>query len=252
MPDNSSFDPHTIEIRSSLADAIKHAWHHLSGPGTWWTAEERLKMVAEARNAANCELCATSKKALSPYSTQGTHDTATNLSAAVVEVIHRIMTDAGRLTESWLKGIQQDGLSDAEYVEIASVVAITAGLDTFNHAFGLPLQPLPTPRPGEPSRVLPANASQDLAWVATFSAAELEKELRHRDPNILAKIMPIENIHRGFSLVPDEVLAFFEIDTELYLTSEELFDFTKEYRAISHAQLELIATRAAALNGCHY
>ena len=61
-----------------------------------------------------------------------------------------------------------------------------------------------------------------------------------------------KNIHRGVSLVPQEVFNFFDIDVELYLRDEEIRDFDTEYRAISHAQIELIAARAASINACFY
>jgi hypothetical protein len=39
---------------------------------------------------------------------------------------------------------------------------------------------------------------------------------------------------------------------ELYLRDEEIRDFDTEYRAISHAQIELIAARASSINACFY
>ena len=44
----------------------------------------------------------------------------------------------------------------------------------------------------------------------------------------------------------------FDLDVELYLKDHEIRDFAHEHRAISHAQIELIAGRASALNRCYY
>ena len=44
----------------------------------------------------------------------------------------------------------------------------------------------------------------------------------------------------------------FDLDVELYLKDSEIRDFANEYREISHAQIELIAGRASAINGCYY
>jgi hypothetical protein len=54
------------------------------------------------------------------------------------------------------------------------------------------------------------------------------------------------------SLVQQEVFNFFDLDVELYLKDHEIRDFAHEYRAISHAQIELIAGRASVLNRCFY
>ena len=52
--------------------------------------------------------------------------------------------------------------------------------------------------------------------------------------------------------MPQEVFNFFDLDVELYLRDEEIRDFEREYRAINHAQIELIAARASAINACFY
>jgi hypothetical protein len=52
--------------------------------------------------------------------------------------------------------------------------------------------------------------------------------------------------------VPQEVFTFFDLDVELYLRDHEIRDFEREYRALGHAQMELLAGRVSALNGCYY
>ena len=54
------------------------------------------------------------------------------------------------------------------------------------------------------------------------------------------------------SLVPAEVRSFFDLVTHQYLPGEVMRDFSREYRAISHAQIELLAARVSALNRCLY
>src|SRR5215510_12791843 len=99
----SSDEPQSVPFRRDLIDAIDRAWRHLSAPGTWWTGAQRIRMVAEARNAAQCPLCQRRKAAISPYSLLGEHSSLGELPETVVEVIHRISTDAGRLTEKWVR-----------------------------------------------------------------------------------------------------------------------------------------------------
>ena len=53
-------------------------------------------------------------------------------------------------------------------------------------------------------------------------------------------------------LVPDSVIGFFNLDIALYLPQDAIRDFDTEHRAVSHAQLELIAAKASSINGCYY
>jgi len=240
-----------LPIRESLAREIEVAWRRLASAGTWWTGAERLAIAAEARHAPNCGLCQRRKEALSPYTVEGTHDAATDLPATVVEAVHRIATDAGRITERWVHAlVAGDGMEPLEetaYVEIIGVIAVVTGLDTLNRALGLPVRDLPDAIAGEPSRHLPPGAKRNLAWVSTLAP----EDVSDGDPNPYP-VHGDKNIHRGLSLVPQEVFNFFDLDVELYLKDHEIRDFDNEYRAINHAQIELIAGRVSALNGCYY
>jgi len=240
-------DHQSLPIRRDLSDAIDRAWVHLASPGTWWTGADRLCMVAETRNALDCPLCRKRKAALSPYTVQGTHDSLGELPDVVVDVIHRLRTDAGRLTESWLLTVLDAGLTDAEYVEIVGVVATATALDTFDHALGLPLRPLPQPQPGEPTRKRPANARVQIAWVPTVKP----HDWLPGEHNPYSRYGGV-HIQQALSLVPDTVAGFFDVDCELYLQQDQIRDFGTEYRAISHAQMELIAAKASHINGCFY
>jgi hypothetical protein len=193
-----------------------------------------------------CPLCLARKAALSPYTLQGTHRSLGVLPDVVVDVIHRVRTDAGRLTESWLQRTLAEGLTDAEYVEIVGVVATVTALDTFSRALGQPLRPLPEPRPGEPTRRRPKNARRQIAWVPTVLPDEITPD--DGDPFRFGGV----HIQQALSLVPDTVAGFFDVDSQLYLIQDQIRDFGTEYRAISHAQIELIAAKASHMNGCFY
>jgi TPR repeat protein len=54
------------------------------------------------------------------------------------------------------------------------------------------------------------------------------------------------------AVLPDEAAGFFDLDEALYLPQAAIHDLETEYRAITHVQMELIATRIAALNQCFY
>ena len=234
-------------IREGLERECKLAWRRLASAGTWWTGEERLAIAAEVRNAHSCSHCRRCREALSPYTVDGAHHSAGRLSPGMLEIVHRIATDAGRLTRKWLYGMLEGGVTEEQYVEAVGVIALITALDTFDFALGLPPRALPAAHPGAPSRHRPAGAKRDLAWVSTVAPEELMPE--EPDPY---KVHGAKNIHRALSLVPQEVFNFFDLDVELYLKDHEIRDFTREYRALSHVQIELLAGRVSALNGCYY
>lgn len=234
-------------VREGLAREIERAWTRLASPGTWWSAAERLAIAAEARNAQRCALCRRRKDALSPYAEAGPHDHLGALPDSVVEAVHRIATDAGRLKRGWVESILQAGVTEEQYVEAVGVIALITALDSFDHALGRERRALPAPRSGEPARHRPAGARTGLAWVPTVAPEDLQPG----DPDPYA-VHGTKNIHRALSLVPQEVFNFFDLDVELYLKDHEIRDFDREYRALTHPQIELLAGRVSALNGCYY
>ncbi len=240
-----------LPMRDSLAHAVEVAWKRLASAGTWWTGAERLAIAAEARQSQACGLCQQRKAALSPYTVDGEHDTIGETTPVAVEAIHRLATDAGRITESWISSLLTDAngaaLAETEYVEIIGVVTMVTALDKLDLALGRPLHALPEPIAGAPARRRPVGARKNLAWVSTLAPEDVSAG----DPNPYP-VHGDKNIHRGLSLVPQEVFNFFDLDVELYLKDHEIRDFANEYRAISHAQIELIAGRTSALNGCYY
>ena len=137
----------------------------------------------------------------------GAHETATDLPEVLVEVIHRIRTDPGRLTRRFYEEALAGGLSDAEYVETVGVMATVIAIDSFCDAMGLPRHRLPAPVAGEPRRHRPAGAKEGLAWVPTVAPEDLtEAEAGMYDG------LSAVNIHRALSLVPAEVTGFFDMD----------------------------------------
>ena len=237
-------------VRADLDEAWRRAWKHLARPGTWWTGAERLAMVAACREAPGCALCRERAAALSPFAVDGTHESASALPDNLVEAIHRIRTDSGRLTEAWLRETVASGLSEPGYVEIVGVVSVATALDTLATGLGVARPALPEPVPGAPSRYLPARARRGLAWLPTLEP----EDIADGDPDPYGDKTPdlVANIHRGMSLVPAEVAAFFDLDDAIYLPQFALKDFATEYRAISHAQMELLAARVSMINRCRY
>jgi hypothetical protein len=243
-PNDSAAGRH---VRDDLAASHRFLLAHVTSPGTWWTGEDRHAIASEVRMATACALCRERKASLSPSAARGEHDGTGRLPSPVVDVIHRIRTDPARLSREWFESIVPGLLPEAHYVELVGVVALTAGMDSFARAFGVPPFELPRPAPGEPSRHRPASAKPAGAFVpmvAPEDAAGPEADLYPAGAFV-------PNIVRALSLVPDEVRALRRSSDAHYVSIEQIPDPTAR-RTIDRMQMELVAARVSALNQCFY
>ena len=234
-------------IRADLLAAHARAWAWIAAPGNWLTGAERVAIAAETRHAADCRLCAARRQALSPEAVTGAHDGPVTLDPAVVEIVHRIVTDPARLTRRWFEARLAEGVEETRYVETVGVTAATFSLDTFARSMGLPPRRLPEPQPGEPSGYRPASARMEEAWVPLIvhgeeSGAEADIYSGSRGAYILMAL----------TLVPEAKRAFFDLVETQYLPGRWMRAFDVEHRAIGHAQIEFLAARISALNQCVY
>jgi hypothetical protein len=236
-----------VPVRDDLQAAHRSLLEHVRSPGTWWTGHERLAMAAETRQAIGCALCLARKGAPSPNAVQGEHDGTGELPPDVIDVIHRVRTDPARLSKPWFEGVIAGGLGMAEYVELIGVVTMVTGIDYFARALGVPPAALPSSRPGEPSRHLPAAARPGEAWVPMIAVDEAAGP----EADVYGGAAFVPNIVRALSLVPDEVRALRTSSSAHYLPIEQIVDPTVR-RALDRMQMELIAARVSALNQCFY
>lgn len=238
------------EMRSDIRHAIEIAWSALGECGAWLTAAERCAVAAEARRAWDCSFCRQRHKALSPYTVGGIHDHGDDLPDRWVEVIHRVVTDSGRLTEAWLRDqlSVDDGLLEDEYVEIISVAIIATAIDVFCDATGMSPARLPVATNDlPPERVRRADAAPGPGWIATIApqdAAADFVDFYANDSHFF--------IRRALTLVPPEVRRFFRLFNILYMPDPRLHEFDGLERAIGRAQAEYLAARASARLGCYY
>jgi hypothetical protein len=238
------YDASPDPIRPDLGEAHRAAWQHIASPGTWLSGAERVAVADETRRARSCALCRDRKQALSPFALDGEHDHGGVLSTPLVDEIHRVTTDAPRLTEAWYRGLLEQGLSAEAYVEALGVVVIVISVDRFHHALGLPLEPLPTPTAGEPTRIRPGDVVEGEAWVPMRAAKSLAAEA-----GLPAGQAPF--VLRALSLVPAEAMAWTELGAAQYLGPKQMGEFGS-VRAIARSQIELVAGRVSALNECFY
>jgi len=241
-----SYDDAPVPIRQDLIEAHQRSWQRIAAPGTWLTGATRVAIAREVRNAHQCGLCAERKAALTPYSVTGSHETVTDLPTAQVELIHHLATDSARLKRSWARDLIDSGLSEEEYVETVGVACTTISLDTFAHAVGMSPREFPAAVEGKPTRIRPPEARQGAAWMPWIAA----EDANEADRDLFGP--GISNIRRALSLVPTEARGFFDLNNSHYLSAEQMKDFATRFRAITRAQIELVAGRISAINQCAY
>ena len=235
-------------IREDIPDAHRAVWQMIAEPGCWWSSEDRIAFVAEARNARFCEACRRRREALSPSGDFGPHLSTTHLPDVVVDTVHRVTTDPARLSRSWLDGVNAAGVSDEQYVELLGVVVAAISIDGFHRALGLPLEPLPAATAGSPSGYRPPGAADSGAWVQTVQpeqAGESEADLYPdgRSANVIS----------AMSLVPDSVRMLLRLSDAQYLPLRSIRTPNDNANsALSRCQIELLAGRVSSLSECFY
>jgi hypothetical protein len=242
-----SYSAALVPVRDDFAAAHTRFWKRLASPGAWWNGAERVAIAAEVRQARHCALCQARREALTPAATEGEHDHCGTLPNAAVEVIHRVVTEPGRLSRKWCKNVLAAGLSAEQYVEIIGTLVAMVSIDSFCRGIGVPLHPLPEPQPGAPSYYRPPGAVQEDAWVPMIPvdrATGAEADLYGGQA--------VGNVVRALSLVPDEVRTLYDLSAAHYLPMGQVRDPSASAGALNRMQIELIAGRVSALRQCFY
>lgn len=235
-------------IRRPLRAALETAWSQLAEPGAWLTGAQRLAVVAEARNAWDCLLCAERKSALSPYAIAGDHDGLGDLPEEWIDVIHRVATDSGRLTQNWLNGVLEAGVEEDEFVEIVGVTILAITIDAFVDGVGMDRVPLPPVQSGTPPRKRWDGATPGPGWVATTAPENAGSVLADHYVDGRGKF----NIVRSLTLVPGAATQLFGLLDQLYMPNPGINELDGIDRSISRAQMEFLAARSSSIFGCFY
>ena len=243
----NNFTTAALPIRADLAAALDRGWAQLGETGAWLTGAERVAVVREARAAWDCAVCRERKAALSPYAVDGDHDAATGLPEAWVDVIHRVVTDAGRLTEKWCLEVQGRGIAEEEYIELVTVTTIATVIDIFAMATGLPAPDLPMAQGGTPARQREPTATPGPGWVATIAPENASADFADFYGNDSGFY-----IRRSLTLLPGEARKFWSVMNLLYMQDPRIRELDGLDRSISRAQMEFLASRASMMLDCYY
>jgi hypothetical protein len=228
--------PDHLPLGEDLRNAHQFAFTVISQPGPCWAGADRNRMVIAAREALDCPLCDERKSALSPFAINGTHSGDSSLDPVVVDAIHRISTDPGRLTRSWFESVTDTALSHGAYVEMVSVVTTSVIVDTLHRSLGLMLAELPDPQPGPPTREAAGDTVDEGAWVPITRASREMSD---------TGLPVVPNIVRALGLVPQAMALFFSTFRPHYALQDIKL-------ALSQSQAEFVASRVSAMNECFY
>jgi hypothetical protein len=236
-----------VSIRSDLSNALDRAHSRLGQTGSWLNGEQRLAVVAEVRESWKCNLCQSRKLEISPYTLSGKHQSLGDLPASWVDVIHRVVTDSGRLSKRWFKEAISAGLLEDEFIEIIILCVQTLAIDIFSTAIGMALPSLPNADKGYPARFRPPEAKIGPGWVATISPDDVRSDFSDFYANESHFY-----IRRSMTLVKNETRNLWDLLDQLYIEDPRVFELQGLDRGISRAQMEFLAARASSLLGCFY
>jgi hypothetical protein len=217
------YDDTAFAVPDDITGSHDEAWHLLAEPGTWWTAAERLAIAARARDRY-------ARRGTPPWLRPDPPDDGI-LDPAVGPVVDTLTLDAGAIDRPWATAAIAE-LGDGRYVELVAVVATIVMVDVFAEAVGAERRPLPQPTDGEPSRARPGGLGDIGAHVPVL------------DP------FPAANVARALSLVPEANRLFRVVSVPAY-SAPGFAELTWD-TPLSRPQVELVASRVAAMNECFY
>lgn len=191
---------------------LRRQWQALASAGTWFDGPARVAIAAEARAARR-------SAAGDPF-----------LSNPVVEAARTISAAPASVDRGWVEDLRRRGLTVEAYVEIAGIAGRLSAIDTYTDGVGAPLEPLPDPLPGEPSR----QPNLAAAWRGAFVPTKQD-----------------DSPPRALSAVPAEAQSLLRLHGVLYMPVEDMGDLT--YRGdLSRVQMEFVAARTSWLNDCRF
>lgn len=218
-----TFADASVTVTDEIAESQRDAWAQLGKTGTWWSGSERLAIAARARLAFG-------QRATPPWSRDLPADQP-GLPAETVAVVDQLALDAGKIDRDWASDAIAK-LGDGRYVELIAIVAVVVMVDIHTEAVGTEQAPLPAAAAGEPTGVRPEGLGDIGAHVPVL------------DP------FPFANVARALSLVPDANALFRQVSVPTY-SAPGFADLSWD-TPLGRPQVELVASRVAAMNECFY
>jgi hypothetical protein len=229
-------------VRDDLAAIHEKQLNELGEAGTWGAGAQRLAIAQEARQAGY------DAGVLEPPA-EADPKVDVTLAEVAQRVVRRLAVSPKDVDEAFYDQAIADGLSDEEYTEIVGIVSRVTDIDIFTRGIGVPLRPLPSAKPGQPSRERPESAIKEQAWVPTVPNPPEGGDFA----NALYDGHPKPYIVRALSLVPDELRAHLALEEIQYLPLHRILEADyQHHEGLTRAQAETVAGRVSAINECFY
>jgi hypothetical protein len=222
--------PARLEVRDDLARAHARVWQHVTGPGGWWSADER-RAIAELVLTAFHD-----PQPLPPWLAASMRIESDVLAPVVVDAAYRMTSHAHTLTAEWYASVIERRVSELAYVELCGIVMAVSAVASFARSIGAELPPLPPARPG------------DLRWLALDLA---------RSPRNWVPVAAPGGVHapvvEALSAAPGEHALLWEhLAPTQYMADEQMVDLAWTRGTLSRPQAELVAARVALLRECFF
>lgn len=194
--------------------AIGGALSAIATPGSFYTGGERIRFAEHARAA------------------RGLGAAASELPAVEAEAVKRVASEAMTSRQHHVDAWVESGRDVLAYVELVSVVARLAAIDSYRIGLDIALDPLPSPVAGEPVPNVHPDAAKMNAWVPTVGIALAPTAL---------------------SALPDEAASKKQLAMTWYIPDNVIHQYDVEPgRELTRPQMELVAARTSYLNECFF
>lgn len=203
-----------LTVPADIDGLIDRQWERLKRAGTWFTGGQRVAIAAAARG-----------------------DQGPDAPTAAATAARTIYVEPATITRTWLAGLEADGLTLTDYVEVLGIVSQLRTVDTFEFGVGRSARPLPEPVAGEPSRAIVADATINGGWVPTVGPAF--------PPSVLS------------SVAAENAAAMEDVHPTMYLAPSgggryTMADMAAVRDGLSRTQMELVASRTSLVNDCFF
>lgn len=209
-----------VIVRTDLVEAHRAALAHVVSPGSRFDGPRR-RAVAEAAITAYLDP-SPPPPWVRPYG-----DLA-------LDVAQRLGAHAATITQEWYEQVVTEGLHPLEWVEVVGVVIAALPPVAFARAAGLDLPTLPDAADGRPhGREATELAPARLNFVPVAAPAD-----------------EVAAVVQALSALPDEWDMLWELAGAQYMSDRQMDDPLWNRGTLSRPQMELVASRLAALRDC--
>lgn len=233
-----------LSVRDDLTAAMAGVWERLGAPGASWTGAQRLGIARVARAAL------ADPDPLPPWVKPSTVDRRAadpQVAPHLGDAVYRLSRHAGTLSDEWYSdALAMAEMTPQQWVEAIEIVIAVVAVDGFAAAAGLPLPELPDEVAGRPHGVgdVPSRSAKH-HWVPVLHLEDdtsgYWKGMQHVPPVI-----------RALSAVPSSHRTMFELVGTMYMEGSDMADMEWNRGTLDRRQIELVASRLAALRECFY